>query len=221
MKDNENQKKESERRTKKEIMVPLSWEERPGEPKKDLKPEHEQLPPVSLPSKYIPCIPFRWEEKPGTPLRSFAKERVPENKPLPLPPAYFTKYCENKSHGESSYSDDCGNPDWISVLNFDELRIHEDGFKDTPSSSQEGDKSPMSYEAGNAILKDALFMEESLFPSYPSSSERGPPTLGELIMLSRRRSYHRKAVHMKKQKQQKVLSGQKIYYLLISEKEYS
>ncbi|GAB2233399.1 hypothetical protein Droror1_Dr00002621 [Drosera rotundifolia] len=260
------------KRAKQQIMVPFLWEEKPGIPKKDWKPE---MIPMSLvpyvPPKFIVSVPFVWEEKPGTPLRCVQKEaldvmcytRVPQNKPLPLPPAY---YCDEESPCCGVEADD---KDWLWDLDMDVLSMqtsesyasspsllangivptaaissavpvenvdqmkHVGGWTDT-RSSPEITESLSSYATGNMSLVGAPFLEQ-LFPLYSPKSSflqqpneqvtypgnqvptpeqhqiqhfgvvgkqsvviRRPVTLGELILQSRRRSYRRKAVQMRK-----------------------
>lgn len=206
MEDKENQEKnECGVKIKQKITIPFQWEETPGAPKKDWKPkiDYEPLDPVPpLPVKYVASVPFKWEEKPGTPLRCFARgltkrmtqETVPEDKSLPLPPAYFSKYEDESDEGDSLYGDDYDDQDWLSELEFDAMSVRsEESFCSAPSLlanrvtplhnpyithpcdvydtfeapfSPESSKSPTNNTTGYTSLKGAEFLAQ-LFPLYP------------------------------------------------------
>ncbi|XP_061373976.1 uncharacterized protein LOC133316262 [Gastrolobium bilobum] len=61
------------------------------------------------------------------------------------------------------------------------------GFLERDEHSEKVSSNPLELKAKDLDLED-----------YTSDMARRPPTLGELIMMSRRRSYRRKAVQMKK-----------------------
>lgn len=204
MEDKENhEKNECGKKIKQQITVPFLWEEKPGAPKKDWMPKRESFTPVPLPVKYVASIPFKWEEKPGTPLRSFAQEStkpkiqetVLEDRSLPLPPAYFTKYDNETDEGDSSYGDDYNDQDWMSELDFEAMSVQsEESFCSAPSLlanrltplrnpyiehqtngcmeapvSPESSSSPNSYATRNTSLKGSAFLAH-LFPLYPPKS---------------------------------------------------
>lgn len=101
--------------------VPFLWEEKPGIPKKNWKPEVSSvvssvpMPPVKL----VASVPFKWEEKPGTPLPNFSQgpsdQLLPpppskESIPLPAPPMHYQN-TYNKDEEDTvtevgTYSDD-------------------------------------------------------------------------------------------------------------------
>ncbi|KAF5175449.1 hypothetical protein FRX31_034974 [Thalictrum thalictroides] len=71
--------------------VPFLWEEKPGTPKKDWKPEIVSVNSAPPPVKLVTTVPFKWEEKPGTPFPSFSypqkdSPHLSPDSPLPLPP---------------------------------------------------------------------------------------------------------------------------------------
>lgn len=88
----------SRRQVKQPPSVPFLWEEKPGIPKKDWKPEvaavnaaPAQLPPPPMPPplpppvKLVASVPFTWEEKPGKPL-PFLSVTPHDDSLLLLPP---------------------------------------------------------------------------------------------------------------------------------------
>ncbi|GER35013.1 hydroxyproline-rich glycoprotein [Striga asiatica] len=58
---------------RKPISIPFVWEEKPGTPKKDWRPNPRPIStnPCPPPVKFVVSVPFGWEEKPGTPLQSY------------------------------------------------------------------------------------------------------------------------------------------------------
>ncbi|XP_021730212.1 uncharacterized protein LOC110697173 [Chenopodium quinoa] len=204
MEDKENHEKaECGKKIKQQITVPFIWEDKPGAPKKDWMPKREPTTPIPLPVKYVASIPFKWEEKPGTPLRSFAQESteqknqetIPENRSLPLPPAYFTKYEDETDEGDSSYADDYEDRDWMSELDFEAMSVQsEESFCSAPSLlanrltplrnpyiehqgngcmetpfSPESSSIPNSCETRDISLRGSAFLAH-LFPLYPPKS---------------------------------------------------
>lgn len=93
--------------------VPFLWEQKPGIPKKDWKPEDSSVIPIVVtpPVKLIASIPFDWEEKPGTPLPSFSQPAVLPNPPEkllaspPPPPMYSQGYYGIFNNDEASDDD--------------------------------------------------------------------------------------------------------------------
>ncbi|KAL9265878.1 hypothetical protein AKJ16_DCAP22214 [Drosera capensis] len=133
------------KRAKQQIMVPFLWEEKPGAPKKDWKPETTPMSLVPyVPAKFVVSVPFVWEEKPGTPLQCVQKEaldvkcntKVTQNKPLPLPPAY---YCDEESHEDLTFEDPCSrdeadDKDWLWDLDMDVLSMQtSESYASAPS----------------------------------------------------------------------------------------
>ncbi|KAL9254923.1 hypothetical protein AKJ16_DCAP05424, partial [Drosera capensis] len=134
-----------DKRAKQQIMVPFLWEEKPGIPKKDWKPETT---PTSLvpyvPAKFVVSVPFMWEEKPGTPLQRVQKEaldvmcntRVTWKKSLPLPPGY---YCNEESDEDFPFEDPCSgadadDKDWLWDLDMEVLSMQTSGsYASAPS----------------------------------------------------------------------------------------
>lgn len=167
------EKNECGKKIKQQITIPFLWEEKPGAPKKDWRPKREPFTPLPLPEKYIASIPFKWEEKPGTPLPSFAQkltqETVLENRSLPLPPAYFTKYddeCEI-DEGDSLYGDDYDDDeqDWMTELDFEAMSVHsEDSFCSAPSllaNRLTPLRNPYIEHQSNGCMETAPFSPES------------------------------------------------------------
>ncbi|KAJ8771396.1 hypothetical protein K2173_026573 [Erythroxylum novogranatense] len=66
--------------------IPFLWEEKPGIPKRDWKPEVDATTPVVVPPpvKLVASIPFNWEEKPGKPLPCFSPVLKPATETSPL-----------------------------------------------------------------------------------------------------------------------------------------
>lgn len=63
-----------QQRCRQTISIPFLWEEKPGKPKKDWKPETQlAIVPVQPPPKLAVSIPFIWEEKPGKPWDFFSQ----------------------------------------------------------------------------------------------------------------------------------------------------
>ncbi|KAE8662106.1 putative Cell cycle regulated microtubule associated protein [Hibiscus syriacus] len=179
-------------------------------------------PPTPTPIKLIASVPFNWEEKPGTPLHSFSQPAV-EPATLPPPPAYSPAHfngCIKNDEQEAfemeleafgfKTDDAFSSPPSTAVSTiFAEQKI---------SSPVSETDSASSYATGAASLAGASFLER-LFPLLSPRSGflehesraridfeletnytvviRRPPTLEELIMMSRRRSYQRKAAQIR------------------------
>ncbi|KAK1419451.1 hypothetical protein QVD17_28619 [Tagetes erecta] len=205
------------KRIKQTISVPFLWEEKPGTPKTDWKRVN---PIMQLPIKLIASVPFIWEEKPGTPLLGHFSQmsRVEHNRNNPfLANSVFDSECDHdqehpKHHNNNPF---CDSSD-------DELQeIDDNDYLQAPSSpAWETESVASSYATGTTSLAGSSFLE-CMFPlmtpktsfletvgrprvSVPQmntctqivtyGAERKPLTLGELIMMSRRRSYLKKAI---------------------------
>lgn len=114
--------------------VPFLWEQKPGIPKKDWKPEVSSVsaivvtPPVGL----IASIPFDWEEKPGTPLPSFSQPAKLPNPPeklfaLPPPPPMFSQGYYGIFNNDEASDDD--HDERNCLFDFDT----DDSFSSAPS----------------------------------------------------------------------------------------
>lgn len=76
------------KRIKQTVSVPFLWEEKPGIPKRNWKPNSVPVNPiVPTPIKLIASIPFHWEEEPGKPFPSFSL-------PSPEPPLLMLEWVE-------------------------------------------------------------------------------------------------------------------------------
>lgn len=93
--------------------VPFLWEQKPGIPKRDWKPEVSSVSPIVVtpPVKLIASIPFDWEEKPGTPLPRFSQPAVFPNPPekllaLPWPPPLYSQGLNGIFNNDEASDDD-------------------------------------------------------------------------------------------------------------------
>ncbi|CAH8305988.1 unnamed protein product [Eruca vesicaria subsp. sativa] len=178
------------------------------------------LPPVPVPVKHVTSIPFHWEETPGQPYPCFVDFNPPDplDQPLPPPPMYGGEVKNNNDTYDDTRSD-CFSSVPLSgafaVHEFDDNTNRETGSMPT-SPAYDTDDSTSSYMTEASSLVGASFLEE-LFPRLPQASTahdvqittgsndmnfgflvRTKYTLRELIMMSRRRSYMRRAVEMRK-----------------------
>ncbi|KAL0730891.1 hypothetical protein Bca4012_026985 [Brassica carinata] len=175
-------------------------------------------PPVPVPIKLVTSVPFHWEETPGQPYRCFADSNLPDplDQPLTPPPMYGFE-----AETSSDIYDDASSvsvssvpiPGAFTVDEFDD-RLNRQTSSMPTSPAYDSDDSTSSYMTG------AMFLEK-LFPRLPqgkaeaadshhvqvttASSDinfvlpvRTQYTLRELIMMSRRRSYMRRAVETRK-----------------------
>ncbi|CAI9092103.1 OLC1v1027261C1 [Oldenlandia corymbosa var. corymbosa] len=276
------------KRVKQSVSIPFVWEEFPGVPKKDWKPNPAQKKFAAPPAKYIASVPFKWEEKPGTPLQSFSQP--PPNGSTFAPVSIFApgqgnfnSFTPSTGHygghdniwvtfndqdgdeidmQDSSYPETCdsetddsytsaapsllanGLVPTMAISNAVPVQqLSVTGFQnqqmESPASpDSQTDGSTASYDdTGATSLKGASFLEW-LFPLLTpkanflgkvdrhersdsrlqsrkhsndflceqnnSASITKPKTLGELIMMSRRYSYQRKAIQMQTQRAPKV-----------------
>ncbi|KAK4838454.1 hypothetical protein QYF36_013856 [Acer negundo] len=197
--------------------VPFLWEVKPGMPKKDWKPE---VPSIIIPGlappplKLVASIPFDWEEKPGTPLPCFSQPSLES----PLAPVCYQGYGDDDAANKKYYLlANCLVP-LEEISSAVPVQKSSSGDDDTidqleiPSSpASETNISTRSYATGISSLgarkkgfilqqrKSKDFDREREHESNGSVMIRRPTTLEELIMMSRRRSYQRKAVQMRKQ----------------------
>ncbi|XP_057475178.1 uncharacterized protein LOC130763303 [Actinidia eriantha] len=213
------------KQTKQPVSIPFVWEEKPGTPKKDWKPIKQTTvnPVIPPPVKFVVSIPFKWEEKPGKPLLCFsrlppeAEIHFPSEKlvALELPPAdsrnnnegiqdrvfesaieaggYETPSSPVSATDSSRSSYATGTTSLVGAPFLEclfPLLSPDSGFLEKLGCSE---KSTI-YTPRKVPSRD--FDRES----NCSVAVRPPQTLGELIMMSRRGSYRRKAVQMRRQK---------------------
>ncbi|XAR71783.1 hypothetical protein NMG60_11018195 [Bertholletia excelsa] len=215
------------KRIKQPVSIPFIWEERPGTPKKDWKPTIQKIQPHRPPPppvKFIASVPFIWEEKPGKPLPCFPQRPlIPPPEKLIDDGRAREDYCEEYKIFEPEFESCCFETDG-SFRSAPAARAPPS--PPSPAASDSG-SSNSSYETGASSLVGAAFLEcmfPMLSPEKQGCSEksassgeapvraqsrkfdsenscsisvRRPPTLGELIMLSRRRSYIRKAAQVR------------------------
>jgi len=208
-------------RVKQSISVPFLWEEKPGTPKKEwttTKPCPWIVPPS--PSRLVVSVPFLWEEKPGKPFPSLITDPisaslVPSFDPAPNPFLHESEYqafTETLSEDGSSYFED-----WYSLTETDGH-----GSSSCPATRNASiDASALDSlyplrpppDAGLEFLfplspPNAGFLDKVCKESPSKKNWREDTgfmvkrtlTLEELILLSRKLSYRRKPVSMKKKK---------------------
>lgn len=199
--------------------IPFLWEEKPGKPKKDWKPDsHPASPSRAIPVKLVASVPFTWEEKPGNPLPSFSDQH-PNSSQFDLDSETFVSSSDHSPLANGLQST-MKLSTAVPVL-------------ETPLSpdSETGSSDCSSSQTGGINLRGSSFLE-CLFPLFSPDSgflekvgcnsekdqsltpwklqrkdfdwendcgvRRRAPTLGELMMMSRRISCRRKAVQLRK-----------------------
>ncbi|XP_058739846.1 uncharacterized protein LOC131612041 [Vicia villosa] len=206
--------------------VPFIWETKPGIPIKDWKPmvsSVSQLPKTPL--KQIASVPFVWEEKPGTPLPSFSHVDKHEGITslefeafsfdadeclkfstdiIPMQQSSFSKntcdlLCTPSCPVSPASSETDGSLSSYAtgVSSLTGSAFLECLFPLFPPKSGFLEKNVGYAEKGSSSLvelKGKGFEDEDFMCDVSSKQ----PTLGELIMMSRRRSCRRKATQMNK-----------------------
>lgn len=206
--------------------VPFIWETKPGIPIKDWKPMVSsvfQLPKTPL--KQIASVPFVWEEKPGIPLPSFSHVDAQHESITsleleafsfdadecfklstaitPMQQGLFSKNtCDLLYTPSSPVSPASSETDSLSsyatgVSSLTGSAFLECLFPLFPPKSGFLEKNVGCTEKGNSSLvelKGKDFDDEDHMCDVSSKQ----PTLGELIMMSRRRSCRRKATQLNK-----------------------
>ncbi|KAL1290554.1 hypothetical protein AAHE18_20G138500 [Arachis hypogaea] len=192
--------------------VPFLWEVRSGIAKKNWKPElcscSSQFPCPKPPLKLIASVPFLWEEKSGTPLPNFS---------------LYSSSLDNIVSNDESSEAITGME--LETFRFDIDESMEEKSLVEPEAETTFYEIGRSSPTGGTFL-ECLFPlyplksgflerdENFLFLNQPAEVKaeedvddgectngskmmmRKVPTLGEQIMMSRRRSYRRKALHM-------------------------
>ncbi|PWA43920.1 hydroxyproline-rich glycoprotein family protein [Artemisia annua] len=215
MVDQESNENPTAKQIKQAISVPFLWEEKPGTPKTNWK---RVSPVMQLPIKLIASVPFMWEEKPGTPLPdTFSHQTTEPNITNPSSPPHIHQYNKNNPFCDSS-DDELGEP-----LDSDYLQAPSSPAWETESVAWETESVASSYATGvtTTTLAGSSFLE-CMFPLLTPKSSflepaggsriqvlptnsctqivsygaeiRKPLTLGEMIMMSRRRSYLKRAI---------------------------
>ncbi|CAA0809513.1 hydroxyproline-rich glycoprotein family protein [Striga hermonthica] len=199
---------------RKPISIPFVWEEKPGTPKKDWRPNPRPISanPCPPPVKFVVSVPFGWEEKPGTPLQSYTfPKRSSENE--------YRSFSSNGGPNGSSDSESSEACSFKTSGSFGSARVPVQQAAVDPESV--GPESPGSLDeraAEGASFLEWLFpllvpsssfskrdglleMDDKEFPDERNSSQVKRPllTLGELIVMSRRRSCRRKVDRMREQ----------------------
>ncbi|KAL4357839.1 hypothetical protein HN873_030211 [Arachis hypogaea] len=205
--------------------VPFLWEVRPGIAKKDWKPElcscSSQFPCPEPPLKLIASVPFLWEEKPGIPLPNFSLysssldnivsndesseaitgmeletfrfdiDESMEEKSLVEPEVETTLWatCSETESCTSSYETGRSSPTGATFLEcLFPLYPPKSGFLERDEN--------LLFSTQPAEVKAEEDVDDGECTNGSQMMMRKVPTLGELIMMSRRRSCRRKALHM-------------------------
>ncbi|GER48011.1 hydroxyproline-rich glycoprotein [Striga asiatica] len=193
--------KNEQKRKQQLISIPFAWEEKPGTPKKDWKPTPRPVStnPCPPPVKLVVSVPFGWEEKPGTPLQSFTFPKRPSQNDC----VNFASNEEgdNNDLSDSESSEACSFKTSVSFCSPANVHATPVPLQQTPF--QENGASflewlfPLLVPSSSFSNKDGLLEMDSskeLLQSERNSSQVRRPllTLGELIVMSRRRSCQRK-----------------------------
>ncbi|CAH8340543.1 unnamed protein product [Eruca vesicaria subsp. sativa] len=185
-------------------------------------------PPVPVPVKLVTSVPFDWEETPGQPYPCFVDFNPPDtlDQPLPPPPMYGGGEVETSSDTYDDASSDSFSSVPISgaIDNLTSSIPTSPAYEsdDSTSSYMTGASSLVGASFLEKLFPRLLPQEkvEAIGSEDVQDSTRPlhedvklttdsdnmkigfpvkiPQTLGELIMLSRKRSYMRRAVAMRK-----------------------
>ncbi|KAL2324456.1 hypothetical protein Fmac_023514 [Flemingia macrophylla] len=204
--------------------VPFIWEVKPGTPKKDWKPESPSLghfPKTHL--KLTASIPFVWEEKPGIPLPNFS--HVSEKMLIHVASSSGFSFPCNFGHDNQNDKGINIDNESITSLDLEAFSFDADETSEAESSTssfETGRSSPVGatfleclfplYPPKSGFLERDDEHMEKVASCVQGLRDKGfehgdrerdmvrrrPPTLGELIMMSRRRTCRRKALLMRK-----------------------
>ncbi|CAF2322700.1 hypothetical protein HID58_038049 [Brassica napus] len=200
----------------------------PQPPSETVTTPHPLPPPVPVPVKLVTSVPFDWEETPGQPYPCFVDFNPPDplDQPLPPPPMYGTgEEVETSSDTYDDASSDSFSSVPISGATAADDNLTSPGYEsdDSTSSYMTGASSLVGasfleklfprllpQEKAKAADSTEAFQDSTrpLHEEVKLTADSGnmkigfpvkmPQTLGELIMLSRKRSYMRRAVAMRK-----------------------
>ncbi|WJX20864.1 hypothetical protein P8452_10357 [Trifolium repens] len=188
--------------------IPFIWETKPGIPIKDWKPVDSlfcQLPKTPL--KQIASVPFVWEEKPGIPLPSYDAGTL--STAIPLQQNSLSKNTCDKLYISSSPASPASP---ASSESDSSISSYETGRSSLTGSAFLECLFPLFPPKSSFLERDVGYNEKvgsSLVElndndydfelgDYTFDVSKKQPTLGELIMMSRRRSCIRKATQMNK-----------------------
>ncbi|KAL6004751.1 hypothetical protein ACLOJK_005307 [Asimina triloba] len=108
-------------RNRQQCSVPFLWEERPGTPKREWKPD-ESIPVkfvASPAAKLSVSVPFKWEEKPGKPLAQFSQAQTASRVFFPSPPTHYSP-----SHSKLDAASPMRNNPFLSIREDINGRVH-------------------------------------------------------------------------------------------------
>lgn len=207
-------------REKQPISVPFLWEEKPGTPKREwamAKPTPWVIPPS--PARLVVSVPFLWEEKPGKPLASPISDLDFAASNPSLDEIEYQALHESPSENGSGYYDD-----WYSLSETD------GHGSSSGSATRNGSMDATTLELICPLPPPPAAGLEFICPLSPPSASfldkvcrnrekltskenwredcglvtKRTLTLEELILLSRKLSYRRKTVNLKKKRSSMV-----------------
>ncbi|KAG9445102.1 hypothetical protein H6P81_016442 [Aristolochia fimbriata] len=147
-------------RSRQPISVPFLWEEKPGKPKKNWKPEPSPVLSVPIPVKLIASVPFQWEEKPGKPRPNF----------LQHPMEYSPKVLCLSSSSSSSFANPFLSSPSTTNTNFQK--------QSTPSVSEgETEEYEDSTDEDNGCDDDTLELDFETFSFHSDETFHSAPSL--------------------------------------------